>query len=117
VLQLAGTLSVIGLTGSVRAVQLPYMASNASRTERIELRAQPGRARRIRQAARVRGQSLSAFMLEAASESAEEVLASVVTTTVPTAFFDELWAALGKRPKPSPALTKRAAAGRRVSQR
>jgi uncharacterized protein (DUF1778 family) len=93
------------------------MATGTSRTERIELRAQPARARRIRQAARVRGQSLSAFMLDAASESAEEVLAKVATTTVAPAFFDELWAALGKRPKPSAALAKRAAAGRRVVQR
>jgi uncharacterized protein (DUF1778 family) len=105
------------LTVLYGAVQLPYMATGPSRTERIELRAQPSRARRIRQAARVRGQSLSAFMLDAASASAEEVLAAASTTTVPPAFFDDLWAALEKRSKPSAALARRARAARRVSQR
>lgn len=93
---------------------MPYMATGGSRTERIELRAQPARARRIRQAAGLRGQSVSAFMLDAACESAEEVLAAAVTTALPSAFFDRLWTALGKRPRPSSALSKRAAAPRRV---
>jgi hypothetical protein len=56
-------------------------------------------------------------MLAAASESAEEVLASTATTLVPGAFFDDLWAALGKRPKPNAALAKRGASTRRVTQR
>ena len=93
------------------------MRTRASRTERIELRAQPARARRIRQAARLKGQTLSAFMLDAASQSAEEVLTSAASTAVPAAFFDRFWAALDKRPKANPALVKRAAAPRRVSQR
>jgi uncharacterized protein (DUF1778 family) len=93
------------------------MATVGSRSERIELRAHPARARRIRQAARLKGQTLSAFMLDAASESAEEVLTSAATTAVSPAFFSELWAALGKRPKANAALAKRAASPRRVSQR
>jgi uncharacterized protein (DUF1778 family) len=93
------------------------MASSASRTERIELRAQPARARRIRQAARLRGQSLSAFMLEAATQSAEEVIASATTTPVSPRFFDELWAALGTLPNPNASLVKRATSTRRVKQR
>jgi uncharacterized protein (DUF1778 family) len=56
-------------------------------------------------------------MLDAASASAEEVLTNEASTTVPSAFFDDLWSALGKRPKANPALVKRATARRRVSQR
>jgi uncharacterized protein (DUF1778 family) len=93
------------------------MANSAARTERIELRAQPARARRIRQAARVQGQTLSTFMLEAASERAEQVLASVGTTVVRSAFFDKLWAALELPPKPNARLAKQAASRRRVQQR
>jgi uncharacterized protein (DUF1778 family) len=96
------------------AVQMP---SSHARTQRIELRAEPDRARRIRHAARLRRQSLSAFMLDAASESAERVLAETAITTVPPAFFDQLWQALDVPPKPNRALAKRAAARRRVTQR
>ena len=92
------------------------MAADA-RIERIELRAQPDRARRIRHAARLRRQSVSAFMLDAASEAADRVLVSATATAVPPKFFDELWSALGRRPKPNAALTRRAAAPRRVVQR
>jgi uncharacterized protein (DUF1778 family) len=105
------------LTRVLVYVQSPYMATSSPRTERIELRAQPARARRIRQAAKLRGQSLSAFMLEAASTQAEEVLASGKATVVRAAFFDELWAALSRRPQASAALAKRSAARRRVTQR
>jgi uncharacterized protein (DUF1778 family) len=93
------------------------MATSSSRTERIELRAQPARARRIRHAARLRGQSVSAFMLEVAGEAADEVIASATTTSLPVAFFDKLWAALEARPNANTALVKRAASRRRVTQR
>ena len=93
------------------------MGTPAKRTERIELRAQPALAHRLRQAASLEGKSLSAFMLEAASASAEEVLTTSSTTVVPTDFFDELWSALDRRPKPNRALTRRAAAPRKVTQR
>jgi uncharacterized protein (DUF1778 family) len=56
-------------------------------------------------------------MLEAASTQAEEVLASGKATVVRAAFFDELWAALSRRPQASAALAKRSAARRRVTQR
>lgn len=93
------------------------MAHTSSRSERIELRAQPVRSKRIRQAAKLRGQSLSAFMLDAASEAAEQVIASATTTTVSPAFFDKLWAALTVAPKGNAALARRAASRRRVVQR
>ncbi len=87
------------------------------RTERIELRAQPARARRIRHAARLRGQSVSAFMLDAASESAERVISEERATALPPKFFDDLWRALDVRPKANRSLARRAAARRRVTQR
>lgn len=96
-------------------VQLPYMSS--ARTHRIELRAQPARARRIRQAAPLKGQTISSFMLDAAGESAEAVLASSTTTSVPVRFFDELFSALEQPPKANGALARRAATTRRVTQR
>ena len=42
-----------------------------ARTERIELRAEPEMEQRIRYVARLAGQSLTDFMLDAASERAE----------------------------------------------
>ncbi|MCA9599842.1 MAG: DUF1778 domain-containing protein [Myxococcales bacterium] len=89
----------------------------AIRTERIELRAQPERARRIRYAAELRKQSVSTFMLDAASASAERVIAESAATVVPTEFFDKLWRALDAPPKPNRALVKLAASRRRVVQR
>ncbi len=56
-------------------------------------------------------------MLEAASASAEEVLASSTATIVPGAFFDKLWSGLSKPPKAAPGLAKRARTPRRVTQR
>ena len=66
------------------------------RTERIELRAEPEREQRIRYAARLANQSLTDFMLDAASSRAEEVIASSQTTVVPADFFDALWKALDR---------------------
>jgi len=65
-----------------------------AKTERIELRAEPEREQRIRYAAKLAGQSLTDFMLDAASSRAEEVIASSQTTVVPADFFDALWEAL-----------------------
>lgn len=87
------------------------------RTTRIELRAQRTRAERIRHAARLAGQSLSSFMLGAAADRAEEVIAATTGTLVPSKFFDALWAALDRPPKPSPTLVRRARMKRRVTQR
>ncbi|HEX9853786.1 MAG TPA: DUF1778 domain-containing protein [Acidimicrobiia bacterium] len=89
----------------------------AARTSRIELRADPERERRIRYAAELERQSLSAFVLDAASDRAEEVIASASATVVPSDFFDQLWDALDGPPTPSPALQRRAQGRRRVDQR
>ena len=89
----------------------------AAKTARIELRAAPERERRIRYAAELSRQSLSSFVLDAAADRAEEVIASSSATVVPSDFFDELWSALGAAPQPNAALRRRAAAGRRVEQK
>jgi uncharacterized protein (DUF1778 family) len=77
-----------------------------ARSERIELRAEPEREQRIRYAARLADQSLTDFMLEAASARAEEVIASVQTTVVPADFFDALWDALDQPPQPNENLAR-----------
>ena len=93
------------------------MAMASQRTARIELRADRGRERRIRYAAKLSRQSVSAFVLDAAGRRAEEVIAASTTTMVPARFFDSLHAALDHRPKPSPSLVRRATGKRRVVQR
>lgn len=89
----------------------------ATRTERIELRADSQRERRIRYAAELSHQSVSAFVLEAAAERAESVIGAASITSVPSAFFAKLWAALEKAPRANPALRRRARRPRRVDQR
>lgn len=89
----------------------------ATRTSRIELRTDPDRERRIRYAAQLEQRSVSAFVLDAAADRAEQVIASAAGTVVPSDFFDEFWEALDATPAPSPALERRAASDRRVEQR
>ncbi len=88
----------------------------ARRTARIELRAAPERERRIRYAAELTCQSLSAFVLDAAADRAEQVLAASSETVVPSDFFDDLWSAMEVPPRPNEALRRLAAAERRVRQ-
>jgi uncharacterized protein (DUF1778 family) len=89
----------------------------APRTSRIELRTDQDRERRIRYAAELENRSVSAFVLDAAAERAEEVIASASSTTVPSDFFDQLWKALDTPGESSPALERRAAAERQIEQR
>jgi uncharacterized protein (DUF1778 family) len=89
----------------------------AARTSRLELRADPERERRIRFAAELSRQSVSAFVLDAAGEKAERVIASSTATSVPSEFFDELWDALDAPPTPNEPLRRRAAGPRRAQQR
>jgi uncharacterized protein (DUF1778 family) len=89
----------------------------ATRTSRLELRADPDRERRIRFAAELSRQSSSAFVLDAAGEKAERVIAASTATHVPPAFFDLLWSALDTRPRANAALRRRAAGPRRVQRR
>jgi len=89
----------------------------AARTSRIELRADPEREQCIRHAAKLCQKSVSSFVLEAAFEHAEAVILEATSTAVPSAYFDQLWAALDSPPEPNAALRARAASARRVEQR
>ena len=89
----------------------------ATRTSRIELRADPDREQRIRYAAELEYQSVSAFVLDAASDRAEQVIAAASATVVPTRFFDQLWEALEAPAEPSLALERRSVSERQVEQR
>lgn len=89
----------------------------ATRTSRLELRTDPEREQRIRYAAELERQSVSAFVLDAAADRAERVIASASATVVPSEFFDQLWDALDAPPEPSPALERRSVSDHRVEQR
>lgn len=88
----------------------------AIRTSRIELRAAPASERRIRLAASLAKQTLSAFMLDAATERAERVISESRDTVVPPAYFDALWRSLEKPPTPNKSLRRVASRMRRVRQ-
>jgi uncharacterized protein (DUF1778 family) len=87
-----------------------------TRTARIELRAEPEREQRIRLAAELANQSMTAFVLDAATERADEVIAAAATTTVAADFFDALLAALDQPAEPNKALARAARRPRRVHQ-
>jgi uncharacterized protein (DUF1778 family) len=91
--------------------------TKSTKTGRIELRTERSRESRIRFAAELSHQSLSAFILDAASSRAEDVIASASVTAVPSHFFDKLWSSLDSPPRPNSALARRARAKRRVAQK
>lgn len=63
-------------------------------TTRLEMRVSSERAELIRQAAAARGESVTGFVLDAATRAAESELAIERETLVPAAFFEQLLAAL-----------------------
>lgn len=81
----------------------------AHRTDRIEARIEPDRAGRIRLASELLHTSVSSFMVEAAAEKAEEVIAEHAYTLVPDDYFNQLLAALDKPPAGVPKLVEAAA--------
>lgn len=81
----------------------------AVKTDRIEARLSPDERVRIERAAATAGSSVSAFVVEAAVERADAVLAAATTTLVPAEYFDALLAALDE---PDAALRLAAAARR-----
>jgi len=85
------------------------MYGMAERTERIEARVTPERAERIRFASSISHTSLSAFIVDAASEKAEKVIAETSYTIVPDGYFAALLGALDKPAKPIEALQRAAA--------
>jgi uncharacterized protein (DUF1778 family) len=66
------------------------MSGMALRTERIEARVNPDSAERIRYASELEQMSVSAFMVAAASDRAERVIADHALTLVPSDYFDRL---------------------------
>ena len=88
-----------------------------ARTARIELRAEPEREERIRYAAALSHQSVSSFVLDAASDRADEFIAESTVTVVSDEYFDALLDALERPPKKNEALARRAKQRRRVTQR
>lgn len=68
----------------------------ATRTERVEARVAPRDRARIDRAAALEGQSVSAFMVSAAAEKADQVIAARTTTVVPTDYFDRVIAAMDR---------------------
>lgn len=61
---------------------------------RMEMRVSSERAELIRRAAAARGESVTSFVMQAATRAAEEELAIERETLVPSDFFDSLIAAL-----------------------
>lgn len=86
------------------------------RTDRIEARVEPERAERIRYAAELSRASMSAFVVDAAAEKAEQIIVESQETVVPSDFFDSLLAALDEA-SVVPPLRKAAARARRSVKR
>lgn len=78
----------------------------AERTDRIEARVEPERAERIRYAAALAHTSVSSFVVDAAFEKAEAIIAEERETVVPSDFFDSLLEALDEPPEVVPALKR-----------
>lgn len=84
----------------------------ASKTERVEARLSPDERKEIEQAATLEGQSLSSFIVTAASEKAVQVIANRTTTVVPSEYFDRLLSAIDRADR-VPRLAKAANRARR----
>ena len=93
------------------------MPSNPLKSGRIELRTDRARAKRIRLAASMAQQSVSTFMLEAATERADQVIAKAQEIVVPANYFDAFWKALSTPSHPNRRLAALARRTRRFTQR
>lgn len=88
-----------------------------TRTARLELRAEPEEAERIRLAASATRKSVSAFVLDAANEAADRVMADQSTVVLPPEVFASFYSWLDTPAEEIPALAKLARQERRVVQR
>jgi len=84
----------------------------AVKTDRIEARLSPEERAHIERAAATAGSSVSAFIVDAAVERADEVLTAATTTFVPAEYFDALLATLDE-PEDAPRLAAAFARARR----
>lgn len=87
----------------------------AVKTDRLETRLSPKERARIERAASMAGVSMSAFMVGAAVDRAEEIIAAATTTVVPADYFDGLLAALDE-PEAAPRLERAAKRSRRTAR-
>lgn len=87
----------------------------AVKTDRLEARLSADERERIEQAASVSGVSVSAFVVGAAVERADEIVAATTTTVVPADYFDGLLTALDE-PELAPRLAKAANRSHRASR-
>jgi uncharacterized protein (DUF1778 family) len=81
------------------------------KSDRVEARLSGEQRERIGRAAAFAGESMSSFMVSAAVQRADEVIAEHSSTVVPSDYFEQLLAALDEAPEPSPGL---AAVAKRV---
>jgi uncharacterized protein (DUF1778 family) len=91
----------------------------AVKTERMEARLSPEEREQIERAASVAGLSVSAFMVGAAVDRADEIIAQSTATTVPADYFDTLLKELDSA-APAPRLAQAArdsARSRRIQAR
>ena len=79
----------------------------AVKSERLEARVSPEERARLEWAARVSGTSVSTFVIDAAVDRAEGLIAAEMSTTVPADYFDRLLEALDE-PDAAPTLTRAA---------
>ncbi len=84
----------------------------AVKSDRLEARVSPEQRARLEWAASLAGTSVSAFVIDAAVERAEELTAAQLTTTVSADYFDRLVAALDRADE-APALARAAGRARR----
>ena len=66
----------------------------AVKSERVEARISPDERARLEAAASIAGVSVSAFLIAAAIERADELVAAQISTSVPADYFDRLIDAL-----------------------
>lgn len=86
-----------------------------AKTDRLETRLSPDERDRIERAASVAGVSVSAFVVAAAVERADAVIAAATTTIVPVDYFENLLAALDEA-ETAPQLAKAAKPSRRAAR-
>lgn len=88
----------------------------APKTGRVEARLSDNERMRIDRAAQLAGQSVSSFVVSAAVEKADQVIAESDVTSVPADYFDRLLASIDRADR-APRLTraaKRARQARRI---
>jgi uncharacterized protein (DUF1778 family) len=85
----------------------------AVKSNRLETRLSPEQRATLERAASLAGTSVSAFVVDAAVERAEELMAAQMSTTVPADYFDRLISVLDQGDRAS----RLAKAARRARQR